>query len=267
MNVRFPERNPLPDFLIVLAKASFQLSVGDLSGKVENITPDQGVLGKPLTFEFSGEKLEGVQAILAKGNLNHIDPSHPNDRVNFQAKGYNIQKVSLSLQPSWPVNLTKGKADVTVRAGLQGNTLKPRPEVITPLRGTGVNVRFPERNPLPDFLIVLAKASFQLSVGDLSGKVENITPDQGVLGKPLTFEFSGEKLEGVQAILAKGNLNHIDPSHPNDRVNFQAKGYNIQKVSLSLQPSWPVNLSKGPQFQFAWPAGPQNQTIWFQKSQ
>ncbi len=119
------------------------------------------------------------------------------------------------------------------------------PEVVKPIRGSGVDVRFPETQPLPDLLIRLADVSLQLDAGDLSGRIENITPDQDVLGKPLTFDFAGEKLQGLKSVSLKGNLNHIQPANPNDRVNLHAVGYQLHDVALSKQEAWPVSLTKG----------------------
>ena len=88
---------------------------------------------------------------------------------------------------------------------------KAGPEVQKPLRGKGVDVRFKEFQPLPDFLIRLANVSLNLDVGVISGKVEDITPDQAILGKPLTFAFSGEQLKDLQSMRLQGTLDHIVP--------------------------------------------------------
>ena len=123
-----------------------------------------------------------------------------------------------------------------------GNT---GPEVAKPIRGGGVDVRFKETHPLPEFLVRRAEVSLQLEVGDLAGRIENITPEQDVLGKPLVFEFAGEKLTGVRSVSLKGSLNHINPTEPHTRITLEALGYRIQEVSLSKQAAWPMALKKG----------------------
>ncbi len=117
-------------------------------------------------------------------------------------------------------------------------------EVVKPVRGKGMDVRFKEQAPLPDFLIRLAKVSAQLEVGDVSGRIENITPDQDVLGKPLTFAFAGEKLKGLQSVHLDGAFNHIVPASAKDTVMLKVRGYQVQDVLLSDSPDWPVTMGK-----------------------
>lgn len=120
VDVRFKETNPIPDFLIRRAAVSLQLDVGDVSGTIENVTPDQPVLGEPLTFSFSGDKLKALRSVSLRGIMNHVDPARPSDRVNLQAVGYRIENLQVSKDAAWPVTVTSGVADLKVRAGIQG---------------------------------------------------------------------------------------------------------------------------------------------------
>ncbi|MFM8552872.1 MAG: TIGR03545 family protein, partial [Nitrospiraceae bacterium] len=118
------------------------------------------------------------------------------------------------------------------------------PEVVKPLRGKGVDVRFKEHEPLPDFLIRRATVSTQVEVGPLNGTIENITPDQQILGKPLTFAFAGEKLTGVHAIRVEGAMNRVAPAAPKDTLSARANGYQVPPMTLSDSADWPVALGK-----------------------
>ena len=69
------------------------------------------------------------------------------------------------------------------------------PDKIKPIRGKGVNVRFKEHEPLPDFLIRRVKTSLLVDAGNFTGNIQNITPDQDILGTPLTFTFSGKNMK------------------------------------------------------------------------
>ena len=75
-----------------------------------------------------------------------------------------------------------------------------KPEVVKPVRGKGVNVRFKEHEPKPDFLIELARSSIIIPAGTLSGTLRNVTAQQDILGKPLTYEFSGDKLKDIKKV-------------------------------------------------------------------
>lgn len=119
------------------------------------------------------------------------------------------------------------------------------PEVDRPVRGKGVDVHFPEAHPLPEFLIRLAKVSVQLDAGNVKGTVRNITSDQPTLRKPMTFDFSGDELKGVQSIALEGTLNHIVPSESKDHLTGQVTDYELSKVVLSKDDQWPVVLTQG----------------------
>ena len=119
------------------------------------------------------------------------------------------------------------------------------PEVQKPLRGKGVDVHFTEEQPLPDFLVRLARVSLNLDVGNLAGTIHNVTSDQSTLGKPLTFVFAGDQLKGVNAVALEGTLDHIIPAQSRDKLALKAKGYELADVALSKDSRWPVTLKSG----------------------
>lgn len=116
------------------------------------------------------------------------------------------------------------------------------PEQVKPLRGKGIDVKFPEHRPLPDFLIRTARITAEIPAGTLKGEVLRITPDQDVLGAPTTFEFSGDKLQQLRSVALRGEINRIQPDHPRDTVTLNAAGYVIRRAVLSDNPKRPVVL-------------------------
>jgi uncharacterized protein (TIGR03545 family) len=122
---------------------------------------------------------------------------------------------------------------------------KGNAEVVKPIRAKGSDVRFKEKEPLPDFLIRVTKVSVQLPMGDFSGAIKNITPDQNLLGQPLLFAFSGEKLSGVRSVRLDGAVNRVSPGSPEDSINLRLEGYKIQAKSISQDSSLPLTLGKG----------------------
>ena len=121
---------------------------------------------------------------------------------------------------------------------------KEGPQTVKPLRARGVDVRFKEHAPLPDFLIHVMNTSLQLHVGNLRGKIKHITPDQDVLGIPLMFAFSGDNLKGLESVKLEGELNHIDPSKSKDTANLRVRGYQVEDFILSESEELPVVLKK-----------------------
>lgn len=112
-------------------------------------------------------------------------------------------------------------------------------------RGKGINVRFKEEKPLPDFLVKQILVSLIIPAGELEGEIRHVTPEQDILGKPLEFSFAGETLKGLQSILIKGNLDHIDPLNAKDEITASLTQYRIQNLQLSASDTMPVTLKKG----------------------
>lgn len=117
-------------------------------------------------------------------------------------------------------------------------------EVVKPIRGRGVNVRFKEYEPLPDFLIRQTKAELQLKSGDIRGLINNITPDQHILAIPLTFDFSGNNMKGLKSVKINGILDHIQAAKSKDSIYSIIKGYNVEKLALSEETKLPLKINK-----------------------
>lgn len=118
-------------------------------------------------------------------------------------------------------------------------------EVVKPIRGRGVNIRFKEYEPLPDFLIRQTKAGLQLRSGDIiKGLINNITPDQHIMGVPLTFEFSGDNMKGIKSVKINGILDHIKAAQSKDNIYFLIKGYDVDNLTLSDESKLPLKINK-----------------------
>jgi len=118
-------------------------------------------------------------------------------------------------------------------------------QVVKPLRGRGVDVRFREERPLPDFLISTIKASLQPEAGTFTGTIRNITPDQAVLGAPLTFSFAGSGMKDAQAASITGRLDHRKAHLPDDALDIAVRGYQANNLALSSAASLPISLQEG----------------------
>ncbi len=117
--------------------------------------------------------------------------------------------------------------------------------VSKPLRGKGVDVKFPDRMPLPDFLIRTVKVSAQPQSGTFSGKILNITSDQNTIGSPLTFEFKGAGMKDVDSLSLSGSIDHIRPAKYVDSIFFQADNYRTGDLVLSENKDLPISLHDG----------------------
>lgn len=118
-------------------------------------------------------------------------------------------------------------------------------EIVKPVRAKGRDVRFHEDRPLPDFLTRLAKVSASLPQGDFSGRIENMTSDQDILGQPLKFAFAAENLKGLRSAKIDGLFNRVDPAARKDVLNVHLRGLQARDVKLVESASLPVSLADG----------------------
>jgi uncharacterized protein (TIGR03545 family) len=121
---------------------------------------------------------------------------------------------------------------------------KAEVEVARPLRGTGVDVRFKEQAPLPDFLIRTTHVSVELSGGTLQGRIDNITPDPEVLAVPLTFAFAGEKFKNLSSVTFDGTVDRTNPAKQLDTAKLRVTAYRLDRVGLVGEAA-PLSLKQG----------------------
>jgi len=175
---------------------------------------------------------------------------------HLPAKDYRRLRDKYSLSSQGAVNITQmlfgDKAGRYLKMFLDGyHTLKPLLEMrpatpenqqdVEPVRGKGVDVHFVIDDQPPPFLVRLAKVSATIPSGDISGEIQNLTPFQALLGKPLVFTFSGQNLQDLQRVNIDGVLNHIEPQKATDKVTAKVEGLKVGQKNGQR----PVYLEKG----------------------
>jgi len=119
-----PGRKKIPDFLIRTARISSLVTpFGKISGKIENITPEQQVLGQPLRFNFSGAEIKNIRSVILDGGLDHTVPSKAKDIFNYRLEGYQLHDVTLSDAASQEISLHKGLLNFGLQANVIGDNL------------------------------------------------------------------------------------------------------------------------------------------------
>nr|MBI3613903.1 TIGR03545 family protein [Nitrospirota bacterium] len=248
-----PDQHKLNDYKtrIEKLKSSAKGGLGGILGATGEVAAIQKDLEKDIERIKSAKADFDSQLASLKQRVDQAIKAPQEDVQRLQEK--------YSLSPQGLANMSGmllgGKGGEWVRQGLtwygkvqpllsQAQQRPKGPEVVKPLRGKGVDIRFAEREPLPDFLIRAAKVSMQLEAGDLDGKIENITSDQPILGKPLTFAFAGDKLKGAQSIRLDGAMNRVAPAQPRDHAQVAVRGYQVPPTVLSDNGDWPVALGK-----------------------
>ncbi len=112
----------------------------------------------------------------------------------------------------------------------------------TPLRGKGLNIRFAETPPMPDFLIRKIKIGAELTAGEFNGTIQNVTLDQHILGSPTTFAFKGKNMAHVDALDLTGAANYVNPAEPKNDVKMTLKGLGLANLPLIEQEDFPLTV-------------------------
>lgn len=120
------------------------------------------------------------------------------------------------------------------------------PKEKKPERGKGVDIRFKEHRPLPEFLIKKSGVTLKVDeVGSFKGEARNITGQQPVWGQPLTIKLEGDKLETVIRTAALDmQFNRVRPSDPKDTIALSASGLMLKGLPLSKHEKWPILLKR-----------------------
>ena len=110
-----------PDLIIRLARVSVVIPAGTITGRVQNITADQGSLGSPTTFSFAGGNLPGLDALKLEGAMKRVDPTKPSDEVTLRISGYRLGEIPLDDEAGLGLELKQAIADVELEAKVTGD--------------------------------------------------------------------------------------------------------------------------------------------------
>ncbi len=111
-----------------------------------------------------------------------------------------------------------------------------------PPRGKGVDIHFRKQAPSPGFHVQVAKVSALLEAGQFNGEVHHLSNAQNILGKALTFQFSGKAIPNVERVNLDGEIDRINPAQATDRLTLHVGGASIQNLSLVKSDRFPVTL-------------------------
>ena len=145
---------------------------------------------------------------------------------------------------SWIETAANWYAKIQTYVGQVPGTADGATEEQVPLRGKGRNIRFAETPPMPDFLIRDLKVDAALDIGKLTGKAENITPDQRILGRPTTFAFLGREMQQIASLNLIGTANFMEPGTPKSDARLIVKGLELKGLSLVDEGSLPLTLKQ-----------------------
>ena len=116
-----------------------------------------------------------------------------------------------------------------------------------PPRGEGEDIRFPEEEPLPGFLVKRAAVDGVARMGasnvDFDGSIRDITREPAVWGKPMTLELDGTDEEGA-TLEVDGIFDHREQTG-RDQLDFKVRQLTLKDATFSGSSKLPIVLEEG----------------------
>lgn len=120
------EYSSIPDVLIRIARVSLLLNAGTIKGEVKNVSSDQVVYGKPITFVFSGEELQNIDKLNVEGMLDRTVYHKAMDKITGNCKGYHFVNTSISDDPDLPVIMKNALADFQLDINIKNQSIESK---------------------------------------------------------------------------------------------------------------------------------------------
>jgi len=169
------EGGEIPFVLIRRAEASIVLKSGTIKGVFKDITSRPELLGKPTTFDLSGQKLDGLDLIKVLGSLDHSNPAKSINTMKASVKGYLLENFKLPADTGVPVIIKKAIVDLDIDSSLIGEDLAAL--FTAALKNTSLSVdTSSQSSPLVKAMgAALESLSTLAASADVDGTLENYT--------------------------------------------------------------------------------------------
>ena len=169
------EGGEIPFVLIRRAEAGIVLKSGTIKGVFKDITSKPELLGKPTTFDLSGQKLDGLDLIKILGSLDHSNPAKSINTMKASVKGYLLENFKLPADTGVPVIIKKALVDLDIDSSLIGEDLTAL--FTAALKNTSLSVdTSSQSSPLVKAMgAALESLSTLAANADVNGTLENYT--------------------------------------------------------------------------------------------
>lgn len=182
--------------------------------------------------DFKNQKESLNQKIQSLKNLPEKDIARLKEKYGFSGDfAQNFTKILFGEKVSNYVNSAiywYEKLAPYLESGEEKDHKEKEPKKV---RARGVDIKFKEYNPMPDFLITKSFTDMIIAGNVLAGEINNITSSQKILGKPLIFNFNAKSLKNAKDIKITGKIDHIT-SKSNDTLKASLEGVKLENLNL-----------------------------------
>ncbi|TDT41479.1 uncharacterized protein (TIGR03545 family) [Halospina denitrificans] len=205
-DIRFPEEEPLPGFLVKRAAVDGVARMGasnvDFDGSIRDITREPAIWGKPMTLELDGTDEAGA-TLEVDGTFDHREEPG-RDQLDFKVRQLTLKDATFSGSSKLPIVLEEGKANIDGNLSVTGGDLDAtvNTEVSQASFAAGAEESGEVVQRLARAIEGVSSFRMDLGVGGTLGSPEislNSNLDQ-IIGKALGDEVRGELAEARQAL-------------------------------------------------------------------
>lgn len=117
--VHFRSDHPSPDFLIRDTHIDIEFAFGHLSAKIQDLTHQMNITGKPATLTVRGVKLHDMKSFAIDGVFNHVRPDQPQDKLTFKLDDIQMKDLRIVKNEKLPITMTQANIDVVGKIVLE----------------------------------------------------------------------------------------------------------------------------------------------------
>lgn len=123
-DIRFAERNPMPDFYIEKASLDAQLPRGNFTGSITHISSDQSINKKPMRLLLRGNNLKHRDSEEITAEFNYIDKDKGFSLFNYALVNYQLNDFAISKNKKLALSIDKSLMDFKIQSRLENGQLE-----------------------------------------------------------------------------------------------------------------------------------------------
>ncbi|MES0326653.1 MAG: TIGR03545 family protein [Gammaproteobacteria bacterium] len=109
-------------------------------------------------------------------------------------------------------------------------------------RSKGVDVKFKEQDPKPEFYVRVASITADLPRGQFEGVISDISSDQSINRKPMHLKLQGVAMVGKESEVLSAEFNYVDKANSFTKINYALTKSQIEQLTISQSSQLPLDI-------------------------
>ena len=122
-DIKFAERNPMPDFYVGKASIDAQLPRGEFVGSITHISSDQSINKQPMRMLLQGKNMKHRNSEEITAEFNYVNKNKGFSLFNYTLTGYQLNDFNISKQEKLSLSIDKALMDFKIQSRLEKGQL------------------------------------------------------------------------------------------------------------------------------------------------